>query len=186
MPDRTPAARRPPKPLAIVFPQYIRATRGASSLGLYQELRSSLYDHWSESWTIVWPRMPRTMLQGRKVIQRSQAKFESSSALRNSELRRCTGRLCPKQLCMRAYSGMAGLWSRRCCSESDRADNPRTADVNIHRRFQCRRTAHHDGDSCLILGIVDAKVFLQRAQSGVGDIGTIENVKDEKEKQSWY
>jgi hypothetical protein len=41
-PLSTPAASTPPKPFATVLPQYITATQGAISLGLYHELMSSL------------------------------------------------------------------------------------------------------------------------------------------------
>jgi hypothetical protein len=42
-PLKIPAASIPPKPLAIVLPQYITATRGAISWGLYQELINRLF-----------------------------------------------------------------------------------------------------------------------------------------------
>lgn len=43
IPLRTPAAKTPPKPFAIVLPQYMRVTRGAISLGLYHELIRRLW-----------------------------------------------------------------------------------------------------------------------------------------------
>lgn len=42
-PLRIPAASSPPNPFATVLPEYMTATRGAISDGLYQELISSLF-----------------------------------------------------------------------------------------------------------------------------------------------